>query len=74
MVNFEIGDLVEVRRDNDLNPVLRFYYDKKAIITRILQIEADKKYIIIFETGRTFLAQGIELKLIAKANKDGKAK
>jgi len=72
MFDFEVGDLVEVKQDSDLNPVLRFYYNKKAIITEILNGVHNSRYIIIFENGKTFLAHKFELTLKAKANKNGK--
>ena len=66
----DIGDLVEVRRERHLNPALRFYYGKKGIVTKILEL--DRRYVILFENGRTMVLRDYEINIIAKLEKDGK--
>jgi len=66
----DVGDLVEVRRDSDLNPALRFYYGKKGIVTKVFEL--DRRYVILFENGRTMVLRGYEINILAKLEKDGK--
>lgn len=67
----DIGDLVEVRRDSDLNPALRFYYGKKGIVTKVLDTR-DRRYAVLFENSRTMILHGFEIKILAKLEKNGK--
>jgi hypothetical protein len=36
MVKFEKGDLVEVKKNNALSPTLRFFYNKRGLLVRIV--------------------------------------
>ena len=66
----DVGDLVEVRRERHLNPALRFYYGKKGIVTKVLEL--DRRYVILFENGKTMVLRGYEINILAKLEKDGK--
>ena len=35
MSDFGIGDLVEVKKDGGLSPTLRFFYNKRGMISRL---------------------------------------
>ena len=75
MINFEIGDLVEVKKDKDLSPTLRFYYNKRGMIVRLTSESHRnnrillKEWEILFADGKRTIFKNYELVLIAKANK-----
>tara|TARA_Y100000310_G_C20255523_1_gene611155 strand:+ start:67 stop:303 length:237 start_codon:yes stop_codon:yes gene_type:complete len=74
MSDFEIGDLVEVKKDNDLSPTLRFYYNKKGMIVKLTS-ESHKsnsillqEWEILFADGKRTIFKNYELALVARAN------
>tara|TARA_R110000824_G_scaffold114432_2_gene264941 strand:- start:117 stop:350 length:234 start_codon:yes stop_codon:yes gene_type:complete len=75
MRDFEIGDLVEVKKDNELSPTLRFFHNKKGMIARLISEShnASKTLLveweILFADGKRATFKSHELKLISRANK-----
>jgi len=71
---FDIGDLVEVKKNKDLSPTLRFFYNKQGMIHRIISesMRGEKIYIIdyevLFADGKKSSFKNYELNLIARAN------
>ena len=61
----EIGDLVEVKRDKELSPTLRFYFNKKGIVTKKFVYE----WVVLFDNGKAAVFRDYELKIVAKANR-----
>ena len=69
----EIGDLVEVKKNNDLSPTLRFFYNKKGMIVRLMS-ESHKagktllmEWEVLFADGKRACFKDYELDLVAKA-------
>ena len=75
MREFEIGDLVEVKKDNELSPTLRFFHNKKGMITRLISEShsASKTLLveweILFADGKRATFKSHELKLVSRVNK-----
>ena len=73
MNDFEVGDLVEVKKNNDLSPTLRFFYNKKGMISRLISEshKGDKRlwmeWEILYSDGRRASFKNYELDLVAKA-------
>lgn len=73
----EVGDLVEVKRDKDLSPTLRFYFNKKGIVTKKFVLEEDfdfggimqYEWVVLFDNGKAAVFRDYELKIVAKASK-----
>ena len=70
---FEIGDLVEVKKNNDLSPTLRFFHNKKGMIARLIS-ESHKgektlliEWEVLFADGKRAAFKHYELNLVAKA-------
>ena len=76
MVKFEKGDLVEVKKNNALSPTLRFFYNKRGLLVRIVaeSYKNNKLYSrqweILFSNGKRFCFKEYELILIAKAKEN----
>tara|TARA_Y100000034_G_scaffold107662_1_gene137400 strand:- start:223 stop:468 length:246 start_codon:yes stop_codon:yes gene_type:complete len=74
MCDFHIGDLVEVKKSNDLSPTLRFFYNKKGMITKIISESHRsenlymKEFEIMFSDGKRASFKDYELIMITKAN------
>tara|TARA_Y100001938_G_C8066606_1_gene420551 strand:- start:354 stop:581 length:228 start_codon:yes stop_codon:yes gene_type:complete len=73
--HFQIGDLVEVKRNNSLSPALRFFYNNIGIIISLVA-ESQKngrvymrEYKVIFDNGRHSTFKDYELRLVAPINK-----
>tara|TARA_R110000824_G_C14852862_1_gene640308 strand:- start:288 stop:521 length:234 start_codon:yes stop_codon:yes gene_type:complete len=75
MRDFEIGDLVEVKKDNELSPTLRFFHNKKGMIVRIIseRHSAGKTLLVewevLFADGKRAYFKNHELKLVSRVNK-----
>jgi len=73
MSDFEIGDLVEVKKNNDLSPTLRFFYNKRGMISRLIsESHKDNKRLwieweVLFADGKRASFKNYELNLVAKA-------
>ena len=71
---FNIGDLVEVKKNIDLSPTLRFFHNKQGMVHRIKSesMRGEKVYIIeyeiLFPNGKKSSFKNYELNLIARAN------
>tara|TARA_R110000824_G_scaffold43928_8_gene128263 strand:- start:14710 stop:14949 length:240 start_codon:yes stop_codon:yes gene_type:complete len=71
---FEIGDLVEVKKNNDLSPTLRFFYNKKGMVSRLISESFHgnkilmKEWEVLFADGRRTSFKNYELNLVARAN------
>jgi hypothetical protein len=77
MGDLEVGDLVEVIKNNDLSPTLRFFHNKQGMIVRLIAEsrhldEHLKEWEVLFADGRRAAFKHYELKLIAKANEKQK--
>ena len=77
MTDFGIGDLVEVKKDKELSPALRFFHNKKGMI---IEKESEGHNIlcgtfiewrILFPNQKTAVFKDYELNLIATPNKKG---
>jgi hypothetical protein len=73
MILFEVGDLVEVKKNNALSPTLRFFHNKKGFLVRISS-ESHKnnkvfstEWEILFSDGKRAIFKDYEICLIAKA-------
>tara|TARA_Y100000034_G_scaffold111804_1_gene145222 strand:- start:678 stop:902 length:225 start_codon:yes stop_codon:yes gene_type:complete len=73
MSDFDIGDLVEVKKNNDLSPTLRFFHNKKGMISRLIS-ESHKgnkilliEWEVLFADGKRASFKDYELNLVAKA-------
>jgi hypothetical protein len=73
MVLFEVGDLVEVKKNNTLSPTLRFFHNKRGFLVRIIA-ESHKnnkvflrEWEILFSDGKRAAFKEYEIVLIAKA-------
>jgi hypothetical protein len=74
--DFKIGDLVEVKKDNDLNPSLRFFHNKQGMIIKkqsethnsIAGIFVEWK--ILFSDQKTAIFKDYELNLITSGKKN----
>jgi len=75
MADFEIGDLVEVKKDNELSPTLRFFHNKKGMIVRLMSESCLGneplliEWEILFANGRRAIFKSHELNLVSRANK-----
>ena len=76
MCDFEIGDLVEVKKDNELSPTLRFFHNKRGMVTRLISEShyAGKTLLmeweILFADGKRAYFKNHELNLVTRANKE----
>jgi len=75
MYDFEVGDLVEVKKDKELSPSLRFFHNKKGMIVE-KQSEGHSglcgifiEWRILFSNQKSAIFKDYELNLIARANK-----
>ena len=75
MRGFEIGDLVEVKKDNELSPTLRFFHNKKGMIARLIS-ESHRagevlsvEWEVLFADGKRAPFKNHELNLVSRANK-----
>ena len=73
---FHIGDLVEVKKNKKLSPTLRFFYNTKGMIIRVVSESHHNNKIfireweVLFATGKRASFKEYELVLIAKADPD----
>jgi len=73
MSDFEVGDLVEVKKNNDLSPTLRFFYNKQGMIFRLIsESRKDNKKLwieweVLYADGKRASFKNYELNLVAKA-------
>ena len=73
MRDFEVGDLVEVKKSNDLSPTLRFYHDKQGMIVRLTSESMHggsvflREWEILFVNGKRASFKSYELNLISKS-------
>ena len=74
MRDFDIGDLVEVKKSNDLSPTLRFFHDKQGMIVRLTSESMHggniylREWEILFANGKRASFKSYELNLIAMVN------
>lgn len=72
MDDLDIGDLIEVKKSNDLSPTLRFFHNKQGMIVRLVSesMRADKIFMreweILFAHGKRGVFKDYELILISK--------
>ena len=70
----EVGDLVEVKKSNDLSPTLRFFHNKQGMIVRLVTESLRgnsifmREWEILFAHGKRAVFKDYELVLIAKAH------
>ena len=75
MINFEIGDLVEVKKDTALSPILRFYHNKHGMIVRVKReyrrggMVVHEEFEVIFPDGKRVIFKLDELVLVSRATK-----
>jgi hypothetical protein len=75
MDNFEIGDLVEVKKDTGLSPTLRFYHNKHGMIVRVKKERQRvnkvycEEYEVLFPDGKRVIFAVGELELVSQATK-----
>ena len=75
MNNFEVGDLVEVKKDTALSPILRFYHNKHGMIIRVKReyrrgnMVVHEEFEVIFPDGKRVLFRLDELVLVSRATK-----
>ena len=75
MDNFEIGDLVEVKKDTALSPILRFYHNKHGMIIRVKReyrkrgMVVYEEFEVLFPDGKRVIFKLDELKLVSQATK-----
>lgn len=75
MNNFEVGDLVEVKKDTALSPILRFYHNKHGMIIRVKReyrrgnMVVHEEFEVIFPDGKRVLFRIDELVLVSRATK-----
>tara|TARA_Y100001938_G_scaffold145366_1_gene221855 strand:+ start:3649 stop:3879 length:231 start_codon:yes stop_codon:yes gene_type:complete len=75
MNNFEVGDLVEVKKDTALSPILRFYHNKHGMIIRVKReyrrgnMVIHEEFEVIFPDGKRVLFKLDELVLVSRATK-----
>ncbi len=75
MDNFEIGDLVEVKKDTALSPILRFYHNKHGMIIRVKReyrrgnMVVHEEFEVLFPDGKRVLFRLDELVLVSRATK-----
>ena len=72
--DFKIGDLVEVKKDNDLNPSLRFFHNKQGMIIKkesegYTMTTLFVEWRVLFPNQKTAVFKDYELNLIATPNK-----
>ena len=74
METLEVGDLVEVKKSNDLSPTLRFFYNKQGMIVRLVAESMRgndtfmREWEILFTHGKRGVFKDYELVLISKSN------
>ena len=75
MNNFEVGDLVEVKKDTALSPILRFYHNKHGMIIRVKReyrrgnMVVHEEFEVLFPDGKRVLFRLDELVLVSRATK-----
>jgi hypothetical protein len=74
----EVGDLVEVKKSNDLSPTLRFFHNKRGMIVRLVTESLRgndtfmREWEILFTHGKRAVFKDYELVLISKADEGKK--
>lgn len=78
MIDFGIGDLVEVKKDTTLSPALRFFHNKKGMIIKketynrgIVENYLPIEWKVLFPNQKTAVFKDYELNLITSVNKKG---
>jgi hypothetical protein len=70
----EVGDLVEVKKSNDLSPTLRFFHNKQGMVVRLVTESMRgndtfmREWEILFAHGKRAVFKDYELVLISKAH------
>jgi len=77
MHDFGVGDLVEVKKDNELSPALRFFHNKRGMI---IEKESEGhnsicgtfiEWRVLFPSQKSAIFKDYELNLIASPHKNG---
>lgn len=73
---FDVGDLVEVKKSNDLSPTLRFFHNKKGMIVRLVTESTRggslymREWEVLFSNGKRATFKNYELNLISAVESD----
>ena len=75
MYTFTIGDLVEVKKDKDLSPSLRFFHNRKGMIIKRASegYHLDNlfvEWVVMFPDNKTAIFKDYELEIVVSVSKD----